>query len=422
MLFVASLVALPGGGRAQEGTDPAVGARQKFPRNYDEARVPPYELPDLLVSEEGTVIDSPELWETKRRPEIVEILETQLFGRPPGEIDGFEAEVVHTERDGDREIRHVVLTLKKGDRTVAIDLLIFLPTEVEGPVPMILSMNFKGNHTVTDHPSVRVKDSRGELLGRETKEAQTEERGSFAQRFPVDAILARGWGLITYAREDVVVDAKEADFEHGAFGLFPGERQPEDWGIMAAWAWSMSRVIDYLETDSSFDADRIAVVGTSRLGRATLWAGALDDRINVTIPNVAGKASTSLIKRHFGVNSKEVMLVKTHRYCDNFRTWADRIDEMPFDAHFTLSLVAPRPMYLSHAEEDVKVDHQGVLEAMKAANAVYALYGREGLVPERLPEIDQPIFSHVGMHIRSGKHDVLPYDWAQYLKFLEIHL
>ena len=103
-------------------------------------------------------------------------------------------------------------------------------------------------------------------------------------------------------------------------------------------------MIDYMETDPSFDAGRIAVVGTSRLGRATLWAGAQDRRIKVTIPNVAGKGSTSLLKRDFGIDSKEVMLVRTQRYCDNFRTWAERIDEMPFDAHFTLSLVAPRPM------------------------------------------------------------------------------
>lgn len=397
-------------------------AREEFPRNYDESRVPPYQLPDPLIALDGTVIDTPELWETKRRPEILGILETHLFGRAPGEIDEFEAEVVRSETEGAIEIRQIVLTLKKKDRTVEIDLLVFLPAEARGPIPTVLSMNFKGNHTVTDHPSVKVKNSRMELLGKKTDQAKAGDRGSFANRFPVEEIVSRGWALITYAREDVIVDAKEADFEHGVFGLFPGERQPDHWGGMAAWAWSMSRVIDYLETEPSFDNDRIAVVGTSRLGRATLWAGARDERIKVTIPNVAGKAGTSLLKRHYGINSREVMLVKTQRYCDNFRTWADRIDEMPFDAHFTLSLVAPRALYISHAEEDVKVDHAGVLAAMKAANPVYALYGKEGLVAEELPEIDRPIFSHVGLHIRSGKHDVLPYDWEQYLKFLDTHL
>ncbi len=151
------------------------------------------------------------------------------------------------------------------------------------------------------------------------------------------------------------------------------------------------------------------------MGRAT------DERIKVTIPNVAGKVGTSLLKRDFGISSKETMTVKTQRFCDNFRTWADRIDKMPFDVHFTLSLVAPRALYISHAEQDKKVDHRGVFLAMKAANQVYGLYGKEGFVADQLPEVDQPFFSHVGMHIRTGKHDILPYDWEQYFKFLEKH-
>jgi hypothetical protein len=424
--FTIALCLVPREGHGQAGGEeqapPPAGNREKFPRNFDESKVPPFHLPDLLIEEDGTVIDSPELWETKRRPEILRILETNLFGRVPGEIDSFESELVNSVEDGEVLIQQVVLTLKKEDRTLDIDLLVFLPAKATKPVPMILSMNFKGNHTVTDHPSVKFKDARMELVGKQTNESKVEERGSFSKRFPVEEIISRGWGLITYAREDIIVDAKEADFEHGAFGLFPGERQPDHWGGMAAWAWSMSRVIDYMESNPSVDAERIAVVGTSRLGRATLWAGAQDERIKVTIPNVAGKGSTSLLKRNFGVNSKEVMLVKTQRYCDNFRTWAERIDEMPFDAHFTLSLVAPRPMYISHAEEDAKVDHQGVFLALKAANPVYELYGEEGFVADQLPEIDRPVFSHVGMHIRSGKHDVLPYDWKQYLKFLDEHL
>jgi hypothetical protein len=409
--------AVPGGGAEQ-----AKSKAEMFPRNYDESKVPPYQLPDPLIATDGTAINTPGLWETKRRPEVLGILECNLFGRPPGEIDGFDAELVSSDMDQDTLIQQVVLRLKKGDRSLDIDLLVFLPAAVQGPVPTILSMNFKGNHTVTTHPSVKVKAPRFELKGLPTPEGKVDERGSMAERFPVGEIISRGWGLITYAREDIIVDAKEADFEHGAFGLFPGERNPEDWGGMAAWAWSMSRVIDYMETNPAFDSSRIAVKGSSRLGIATLWAGAQDERIKVTIPNVAGKGGTSLLKRHYGINSKEVMTVKTQRFCDNFRTWAERIEEMPFDAHFTLSLVAPRAMYISHAVEDIKIDHQGVLEALRAANPVYELYGKEGFAAEQLPGVDHPVFSYVGMHIRSGKHDILPYDWEQYLQFLENHL
>lgn len=411
-------------GRGQSAL-PSPGAennRDRFPRNYDESRVPAYQLPDPLVSNDGTVIDTPELWESKRRPEIIEILESNLFGRPPGEIDGFEAKVVKSEKDGDTLIQQVVLTLIKAKRSVDIDLLIFLPAEIKSPVPMILSMNFKGNHTVTTHPAVRIENPRQELLGRRSDEKKIMARGSMSYRFPIDQIISRGWGLITYAREDIIVDAKEPDFKHGVFSLFTRERKPDHWGGMAAWAWSMSRVIDYMETNPSFDMSRIAVKGSSRLGIATTWAGARDERIKVTIPNVAGKAGTSLLKRHFGINSRETMTVKTQRFCDNFRTWADRIDEMPFDVHFTLSLVAPRALYISHAEDDIKVDHRGVFLAIKAMEPVYELYGREGLSSDELPEVDGPVFSRVGMHIRSGKHECLPYDWEHSIRIAPVRV
>ena len=122
------------------------------------------------------------------------------------------------------------------------DLLIFLPAEAKGPARTIISMNFKGNHTVTMHPSVIAKNPRFELRGQPDSEEQIGKRGSMPGRFPVDKIITRGWGLITSAREDILVDAKEADFEHGVFGPFPGERQPEDWGGMAAWAWRIQSV------------------------------------------------------------------------------------------------------------------------------------------------------------------------------------
>jgi hypothetical protein len=407
---------------ADEKAESAVNKQNTFPRNFDETKVPPYRLPDILTASDGTKINSPELWEMKRRPEIVRILESNLFGRPPGTIDGFESKLVSSEKKGDTLIQQVVLTLKKGQRRLDIDLLIFLPAEANGPVPSIVAMNFKGNHTITKHPSVVAKHPRSELIGRKSRPDQLDERGAYADRFPIEDIVSRGWGLITYAREDVIVDAKTPDFAHGAFALFPGKRRPDDWGLMAAWAWSVSRVIDYVETNPVFDANRIAVKGTSRLGVASLWAGAKDARIKVTISNVAGKAGSSLLKRDFGINSREVMLVKQHRYCENFHTWAERIDEMPFDVHFTLSLVAPRPLYISHAKEDVKVGHQGVFEALKAANSVYELYGMEGLKAEMLPEVDSPVFSRVGMHLRSGKHGILPYDWTQYLVFLDKNL
>lgn len=394
---------------------------KRVPRNFDEDEVPPYTLPDPLVATDGTQITTPEQWVQKRRPEILDLLETEMWGRPPGEIDRFESRIHSIHTTGDITYKQVILTLVKGDRSLDIPLLICLPANAGEPVPVFVAPNFKGNHTVTEDPNVIMRNDRFAIKGNDD-DSRTDPRGSASFRWPLELLTSRGYALVTFGRESVLVDARDPDYEAGVYSLFPKPHEPHDWGMVAAWAWSVSRIIDYLETDDAIDASRIAVKGTSRLGRMSLWAGATDQRIGLTISNVSGKGGTSLLKRQYGLPSDEAIGAKSHRFGDNLQKYVGRIDEMPFDTHFCLALVAPRPLYVSHAEEDTKADILGAFLALKAASPVYELLGTEGFVADAMPPVNSPITSIVGMHIRPGEHEVKLYDWQCYLDFADRHL
>jgi len=394
--------------------------------NYDESKVPQYTLPDPLVLRNGDPVRDSAAWYRRRRPEILELFRSEVYGRNPGRRKGtsFEIGPVDSQALGGTAIRKQVAVNFSGTvRGPRMHLLVYLPAAAKGRrVPVFLGLNFAGNHAVNPDPGIRLPEvwSRG---GK--RHASEDSRGANSTRWPVEKILERGYGLATAYYQDI-----EPDFPGGMkYGVRPlffrfGQSAPSaaGWGAIGAWAWALSRAMDYLETDRDVDAGRVIVFGHSRLGKAALWAGAQDTRFAMVISNDSGEGGAALSRRRFGETIEDLNRTFPHWFCANYKQYDGREDSLPVDQHMLLALIAPRPLYVASAEDDQWADPRGEFLSLVAAGAVYRLLGGQDLGTDRMPPLNQPIQTSVAYHVRSGKHDITEYDWEQYLDFADKHL
>jgi hypothetical protein len=411
---------------------PAPAAAQPPGANYDENLVGSYTLPDPLACADGTTVTDAPTWRDKRRPEILELFRTHVYGRSPAKP----ARLVYQRRAGDakalggkarRKQIHIFLDGRKdGPR---MTLLLYVPNGASRPVPVFLGMNFDGNHTVWPDPGITIAeqwtwDAKTSTESR-VKPAEST-RGSSRSRWPLETIIARGYALATIARADVEPDYATG-WRHGLrAALSPDgantQWKPDDWGAIAAWAWSLSRALDYLEREKTVDAKRVALIGHSRLGKAALWAGAEDERFAMVISNNSGEGGAALARRNFGETVERINTAFPHWFAANFKKYNKDVHALPVDQHQLLALIAPRPLYVASAQADAWADPRGEFLSAKHAEPVYRLFGKTGLGVTDWPPVDHPIGDTIGYHVRTGEHDVTDYDWARYLDFADRHL
>ena len=396
-----------------------------------EEKVPEYTLSNPLVMSDGTKVVNAEMWRTKRRPEIAELFRKHVHGRAP---IGRPKEMTFKVFDSDSKAlnglavrRQVTVNFTGKPDGPSMDILIYLPAAVKKPVPTFVLLNFYGNHTIHPDPAIKLSSGWMPKRGRGIVDhrATEESRGSRSARFPVKKILSRGYGLATIYCGDLDPDVHDG-FQNGVHPVFDklidGKRSPDAWAAIGAWAWGLSRAMDYFENDRDIDHKHIAVLGHSRLGKTSLWAGASDERFALVISNNSGCCGAALSKRCFGETVKWTNVTFPHWFCDNFKKFNDKEDMLPVDQHLLIALMAPRPVYVASADKDLWADPRGEFLSCKNAEPVYHLLGLKGLEVEDMPALDSPVQKgRIGYHVRTGSHALTEYDWQQYMDFADKH-
>ena len=361
-------------------------------------------------------------WKKVHRPAIMDFFLTDVYGHYPQKqvTPRFELLEQSDKALGGKAVRKQVAIHLEGMDTPIL-LLIYQPAGVKGKVPAFVGMNFKGNHQVNIDPEIIISANAptGKDLGTDAP------RGAASSRWPLEEIVGAGYAVATIYRGDVDPDHDDG-FKNGIHPLFSraGQTKPdaEEWGTIGAWAWGLSRVMDYLEQDKSIDHKRVAVVGHSRLGKTALWAGATDERFAIVVSNDSGCGGAALSARKVGETVAKINKSFPHWFCDNYNKYSDNEEALLVDQQGLIALIAPRPVYVASATEDTWADPEGEFLSALYASPVYELYGKKGLAVSSMPKPEQPsIEGYVGYRIRTGKHDITLYDWQQYIKFANQH-
>ena len=391
--------------------------------NYDEAKVGDYTLPDPLVCLDGTHVTNAETWFNRRRPEILELYRTEIFGRSPEPSTNVTFnvwEVATNALDGTAIRKQIEINFSGTPAGPVAHLLLYTPVGATKPSPVFLCLQFNGNYTVNPDPAIAIfpvwNPKNGAL-----QMPKNPVRGESAHNWKLAETLARGYGMAFIDYREIEPDLPGgAGLKYGVRKNFPAPG-PGDWGAIGAWAWGASRALDYLETDPDVAAGRVILFGHSRLGKTVLWAGAQDPRFAAVIANCSGEMGASLSRRDYGETVDDIIKHFPYWMCGNFRKYAGHWNDLPVDSHFLISLIAPRLLFLNTGSEDRWGDPHGEFLAARAATPVYTLLGRTGITETEFPSLDQPIQHDLGFNCHDGKHDVLPSDWDKFLDFAGNH-
>lgn len=385
--------------------------------NYDEAKVGHYVLPDPLVLQNGQPVREAETWNKVRRPELIGIYEREIFGRVPERAPQVVFAVVETDpaaMDGTAVRRHVVMTVGKGAKAVKANVVLLVPAKASGPVPVVLQLLFGNPAGYTPPPEPPAADGKAPV------------RRAINDAGPVADILARGYGYASVRYTEIQPDAAATNAAGvQALAYAEGQTKPAagEWGTIGVWAWGASRILDWLETERTVDAKRVALVGHSRLGKTVLWAGACDPRFAVVFASCAGEMGSSLARRDFGESLDDVAANFPWWLVSTFPKYAGRWNDLPVDAHTVIALNAPRPVFVTGGTQDLWADPHGEFLAQVAAGPVYRLLGKKDLGATVLPPLDTPLVTgSLGFHYHTGGHTITEADWAAFFAFADRHL
>jgi hypothetical protein len=397
--------------------------------NYSEDKVRPYTLPDPLVMASGERVTGADQWFKARRPEILKLYRNEIYGHVPAGAPKVTWEVAQTDagaRGGTAVTKRVVGRMGHRPDAPRMNLTVHLPAKANGPVPVLLSITFGFGPGARGQAAGKTEQRSAAAAEKAEATKPAAAKGGGPGGFdPVGVVLDRGWGYASLPYGEIQPDRADR-WTEGVIGLTLKEGQsrpaPDEWGTISAWAWGISRAIDYLETDPSVDAKRIAITGGSRLGKTVLWAGAQDERVAAVFSVVSGELGAALIRRDWGETLDDMAQNFPWQFAGNLQRWAGRWNELPVDQHMLIALCAPRPVYVNGGLGDQWSDPVGEFLALVAAGPVYRLVGGKDLGVTEPPPMDAPVTGgDLAFHYHSGGHMAVPADWRAFLDFAERH-
>jgi hypothetical protein len=365
--------------------------------NYDESKANPYPLPDPLLLKDGETVTDAATWWSRRRPEILADFQTEVYGKIPDDTPPvtWTVQIDPAAFGGKATVKTVTGHIDNSAYPAAkpsIRLTMYMPPDATGPVPMMVIVS----------PG-----------------SPTGARGPTTMPSAMQDVLSAGWGYATFDTASVQAD-NGAGLRSGIIGLTSkgAPRKPDDWGVLAAWSWGLSRTIDYLQTDKSVDAKHLAVEGHSRWGKGALVAAAYDQRWAACFASCSGEAGAKLSRRYSGETLDNVAgSGEYHWMAGNFIKYGGHWNNLPVDSHELMALVAPRVLFITGGTGDPWADPHGEFLAAVAAGPVYRLLGEKDLGTAQMPAPDVELISgEIGFRYHAGGHtDVL--DWPTFLKF-----
>ncbi|HEY9257798.1 hypothetical protein [Chitinophaga sp.] len=394
---------------------------QRHP-NYTESAVGTYTLPSPFINSHNKKVKTRADWNGRCRSEILALFKENMYGQFPGPSSQLHFAVQKIDSNAVEGLaisKQVRIYLAAGDQGPYIDLLLYVPSHATKPVPVFTGFNFKGNQCVSTDQNIIISQNYLDLLHLKNENA-TPVRGDQEKCWPVKTLMEHGYGLATAYYGDLERDDPDG-WKTGIRSTLAGQLQLKDtdWCAMGAWAWGLCRILDYLETDKAVDATKAIVIGHSRLGKIALWAGANDIRFAAIISNNSGEGGAALTRRNYGQTLKGMTTSFPHWYISKYKSYADDVNALPIDQHMLLALLAPRPLYVASATNDRWSDPYGEFLSAKNAEPVYALFGKKGMETDTMPAPDKSVGNTIRYHIRTGDHDIVHFDWMQYLQFAD---
>jgi hypothetical protein len=384
--------------------------------NYTEANVGTLNLPDVLTTFDGQPVTDAKTWNEVRRPELLKYIENEYYGRVPETAPKVTWEVVSTDPnalEGKAIMKQLAGHMGSADGP-AIDVTLYTPSDATGPVPVLtnLSFNFGGGRGG--------RGARGRRGGPAPGGDAAPAPGSPAY------FISHGYGYAVINYSSIETDREgqlNVDIAR-RLALAPGQEAPADdeWGTIASWAWGISRLMDYFETDPTVDEKRVAITGTSRLGKTVTWAGAADERIALVIACCGGEGGAALARRNYGETIAHLVAPSRYPYqfAGNYAKYAEDPNTSKVDTHCLVALMAPRPILLSTGVTDGWSDPLGEFEAAKAATPAFKLFGKKGVDGDKYENVGEVVGGDVSYLMVNGGHGST--DWELWLKFMDAHL